>query len=467
MSVDLRLEPGEAPLLTDFYELTMAASYFATGYNDTACFSLTTRRLPPRRGFLLAAGLERLLEVLEEFHFEPHIIDYLDSLKIFAADFLEFLARLRFTGQVRALREGSIFFAEEPLIEVRAPLIEAQIIETLALNQIGMASLIASKAARSFAVAGGRRLVDFGLRRSQGADAGLIAARSSYLAGFHGTSNVLAGMRYGIPVYGTMAHSYVMVHDREREAFESFVKIFPKLSTLLVDTYDTVRGVENAARVARELAEAGIVLMGIRLDSGNLLDLSRKARRILDQHGLKNVSIFASGNIDEYRISELVSAGAPIDAFGVGTAMVVSQDAPSLDVAYKLTEYAGKPRLKTSENKVSLPGRKQVFRAYNRTGGFYADLIGLEEEQAATAGGEIRPAPAEVKALLEPVFADGRRLDPRPALGDARERFMREFAVLDARYRQIDQPDPYPVRHSAALNALLISERLRAETRQD
>ncbi|HTW88681.1 MAG TPA: nicotinate phosphoribosyltransferase [Candidatus Binataceae bacterium] len=467
MPVDLRLEPDEAPLLTDFYELTMAASYFATGYNDIACFSLTTRRMPPRRGFMIAAGLERLLEVLEGFHFEARLIDYLDSLKIFAADFLEFLAKLRFTGQVRALPEGTIFFAEEPLIEVRAPLIEAQLIETLALNQLGMASLIASKAARSFAVAGGRRLVDFGLRRSQGADAGLIAARSSYLAGFHGTSNVLAGMRYGIPVYGTMAHSYVMAHEREREAFESFVKIFPRLSTLLVDTYDTLRGVENAARVARELAETGIVLMGIRIDSGNLLDLSRKARRILDQHGLKGVSIFASGNIDEYRINELISAGAPIDAFGVGTAMVVSQDAPALDVAYKLIEYAGKPRLKTSENKLSLPGRKQIFRAHNRTGGFYADLIGLEEESGTTAGAEIRPAPAEVTALLVPVFADGRRRDPRPALNDARERFMREFAVLDNRYKQIDQPDTYPVRHSAALNALLISERLRAESRQD
>jgi nicotinate phosphoribosyltransferase len=467
MPVDLRLEPGEAPLLTDFYELTMAASYFATGYNDSACFSLTTRRLPPRRGFLVAAGLERLLETLEEFQFGPRLIDYLDSLKIFTPEFLQFLSQLRFTGEIRAIPEGTIFFAEEPLIEVRAPLIEAQLVETLALNQIGMASLIASKAARSFAVAGGRRLVDFGLRRSQGADAGLIAARSSYLAGFHGTSNVLAGMRYGVPVYGTMAHSYVMAHEREREAFESFVKIFPRLSTLLVDTYDTVRGVENAARVARDLADAGIVLMGIRLDSGNLLDLSRKARRILDQQGLRNVSIFASGNIDEYRIHELVTAGAPIDAFGVGTAMVVSQDAPALDVAYKLTEYAGKPRLKTSEHKISLPGRKQIFRAHNRSGGFYADLIALEEEPTTTVTGEFRPAPAQVAPLLEPVFTAGRRIMPRPTLNDARERFMRSFAVFDSRYKQIDQPDTYPVRHSAALNALLISERLRAESRQD
>ncbi|MBF6570211.1 MAG: nicotinate phosphoribosyltransferase [Candidatus Binataceae bacterium] len=463
----MRLEPDETPLLIDFYELTMAASYFATGYNDKACFSLTTRRMPPRRGFLVAAGLERLLDVLEEFHFEPRMVEYLDSLKIFSPEFLQFLATLRFTGEVRALAEGTIFFAEEPLIEVRGPLIETQLIETIALNQLGMASLIASKAARSFAVAGGRRLVDFGLRRSQGADAGLIAARSSYMAGFHGSSNVLAGMRYGIPVYGTMAHSYVMAHEREREAFASFVKVFPRLSTLLVDTYDTVRGVENAAAVARDLASSGIVPMGVRLDSGNLIDLSRRARRILDEHGLKNVSIFASGNIDEYRIQEMVKAGAPIDAFGVGTAMAVSQDAPALDVAYKLVEYAGKPRLKTSENKPSLPGRKQIFRAFNRNGGFYSDLIGLEEESAVTVSREFRPAPAHIAPLLEPVFAGGKRIGPRPALNDARERFMREFAILEARFKQIDQPEVYPVRHSAALNALLISERLAAESRQD
>src|SRR5579864_6596461 len=466
MPIDLRLDPGEIPLLTDLYELTMAASYFQIGLSEPACFSLSVRRMPPRRGFLVAAGLERLLEALEEFHFDQAALDYLDSLKLFGVDFLEYLGKLRFTGDIVAMPEGTIFFAGEPILEVYGPLIEAQIIETLVINQIGMASLIASKAARSVIAARGRRLVDFGLRRSQGADAGLIAARSSYLAGFAGTSNVLAGRRYGIPVYGTMAHSYVMAHEREREAFDSYVKVFPRLSTLLVDTYDTLRGVENAATVALELREKGVKLQGIRLDSGDLLELSKRARRLLDRRGLSDVPIFASGNLDEYRIAELVKAGAPIDAFGVGTAMVVSADAPALDVAYKLVEYRGESRLKTSSEKVTLPGRKQVFRARNAAGGFYADLIGLFEESSDALEREFRPAPASVQPMLERAFADGHRIGARPPLSEARERFLESFTHLEPRYKDIDRPDTYPVRPSAALNALLISEKLRAGRRQ-
>ncbi len=467
MAVDLRLEPGEIPLLTDFYQLTMAASYFAIGYNDIASFNLTVRRMGPRRGFLVTAGLERFLEVLEQFRFEPAMIDYLDSLQLFQRDFLEFLAGLRFTGEVWAMPEGTIFFGEEPILEVRAPLIEAQLLETLAVNQIGMASLIASKAARSYAVAGGRRLIDFGLRRSQGADAGLIAARSSYLAGFEGSSNVLAGRRYKIPLYGTMAHSFVMVHDHERDAFSNFARTFPKLTTLLVDTYDTVRGIENAAQVGLELQPLGITLRGVRLDSGDLADLSRKARRILDERGLKDVSIFASGNLDEYRIEELTEAKAPIDAFGVGTAMVVSLDAPALDIAYKLAEYAGVPRLKTSQAKLSLPGRKQVFRAWNTSGSPIGDLIGLIEESSETVLPEFKPSPARVTPLLSRQFAEGRRLPPQPTLAESRNTFLEGFARLGSDYKRIDRPATYPVRQSAALRALLISEKLRAESRQD
>jgi nicotinate phosphoribosyltransferase len=334
------------------------------------------------------------------------------------------------------------------------------------LNQVGFGSLITSKAARVLAAAGGRRLVDFGLRRSQGADAGLVAARSSYLAGFAGTSNVLAGMRYGIPLYGTMAHSYVMAHEREREAFDSYVKVFPRLSTLLVDTYDTMRGVENAATVALELRDKGVKLQGIRLDSGDLLELSKRARRLLDRRGLSDVPIFASGNLDEYRIAELVKAGAPIDAFGVGTAMAVSADAPALDVAYKLVEYRGEPRLKTSSEKVTLPGRKQVFRARNSAGNFQADVVGLFEESPDNVEHEFRPTPASVHPMLERVFADGHRIGARPRLSEARERFLESFARLDARYKSIERPDTYPVRSSAALGALLISEKLRAGRRQ-
>jgi len=257
MPIDLRFGPGEAPLMIDLYELTMAASYYRIGFDQPACFYLSVRRMPPKRGFLVAAGIERVLETLEDFHFEAEAIEYLDSLKLFTPEFLTYLSTLRFTGDVYAVPEGTIFFEQEPIVEVRAPLIEAQIVETLLLNQIGTASMIASKAARCVVAARGRRLIDFSLRRSHGADAGLIASRSSYLAGFVGTSNVLAGRRYGIPLNGTMAHSYIMAHDNEREAFNHFVTQFPQLGTLLVDTYDTVRGVENAARVARDLRDKG------------------------------------------------------------------------------------------------------------------------------------------------------------------------------------------------------------------
>jgi nicotinate phosphoribosyltransferase len=467
MSSDLRLEPLEQPLLTDLYELTMAASYFELGFNDSACFSMSSRRLPPGRGFLVAAGMERLLEVVEEFRFERPILDYLDSLELFDAKFLGFLSTLRFTGDIHALPEGTIFFAQEPIVEVRAPLIEAQLLETIVINQIGMASLIASKAVRSVIAAGGRALVDFGLRRSQGADAGLIAARSSYLAGFTGSSNVLAGLRYGIPLYGTMAHSYIMAHDHERAAFEHFVRRFPDMTTLLVDTYDTVRGVENAVPVALQLKKEGHALRAIRLDSGDLLDLSIKARRILDENGLGEIKIFASGNLDEYRIAELIAAGAPIDEFGVGTAMVVSADAPALDVAYKLAEYGGTPRMKTAQHKLSLPGRKQVFRATDAGGGFYADLIGLEDEAEDDVAGEFAAAPARTQRLLEKQFSGGFRTGVRRNLSEARENFLASLAMVAPGYRKLKQPETYPVKLTARLDAMVERGKVDAIRRQD
>ncbi len=466
MSIDLRFEPAESALLTDLYELTMAASYFEHGFNDAACFSLAVRRLPPTRSYLVAAGLERLLEILENFHFDAAAIEYVDSLKLFSADFLQFLSTLRFTGEVWALAEGTIFFAEEPILEIRGPLIEAQLMETVAINQVAMASLIASKAARCVSVARGRRLVEFGLRRAQGADAGLIAARSSYLAGFNGTSDVLAGKRYGIPLYGTMAHSYIMAHDRERDAFEDFARSFPRLSTLLVDTYDTIAGVENAVAVTQKLKETGFQLQGIRLDSGDLFDLSRRSRRILDDAGLREVAIFASGNLNENKIDALLKAGAPIDAFGVGTELVVSSDAPSLDAAYKLVEYKGIPRLKTSQGKLSLPGRKQVFRALSDTGRPVADIIGLCEESPETVVREFKQRPAKVTTLLASYMQGGRRVLPRPSLVESRERFLENFARLEHAYKALERPDTYPVRHSAALKAMVIDEKLRAEARQ-
>jgi nicotinate phosphoribosyltransferase len=467
MTIDLRLEPREVPLLTDLYELTMAASYFDHGINGVATFSLSTRKMPERRGYLVAAGLERLLELLEEFRFDAAALDYLDSLKLFKPEFLHFLASLRFTGSVRALPEGTIFFAEEPLAEIRGPIIEAQVIETIAMNQLGLASILATKAARCVAVAGGRRLVDFGPRRAQGADAALIAARSSYLAGFHGSSNVLAGRRYGIPIHGTMAHSYVMAHERERDSFAHFARSFPQLTTLLVDTYDTLKGVQNAVAVGLEMKARGERLQGVRLDSGDLLDLSHRARQILDRAGLNDAAIFASGNLDEYRIEELLKAGAPIDAFGVGTALVVSADAPSGDFNYKLVEYEDRPCIKTSAGKLSMPSRKQVFRALDGAGRCYADLIGLVDESAVSVAREFKPAPARIVELLATQFDNGRRVTPRPTLDESREHFRQSFAALDARYKSIGRPETYPVRPTAALNATIISAKLAAERRQD
>jgi len=277
----------------------------------------------------------------------------------------------------------------------------------------------------------------------------------------------LAGCRYRIPLYGTMAHSYIMAHDRERDAFEHFVALFPRLSTLLVDTYDTVRGIENAAAVARDLRDKGFKLQAVRLDSGDLADLSVKARRILDQNGLRDVSIFASGNLDEYRIRDLIRAGAPIDAFGVGTAMVVSADNPSLDLAYKLAEYRGIPRLKTSTNKVTLPGRKQWFRAFNNSGGFYADVIGLADEGVTTVASEFKPTAAEVRPMMQRQFNDGYRVGPRPTLSESRERLLESMAKLEQRYKDSEKPAAYPVKQTAALTAMLINERMRAERRQD
>jgi len=467
MPIDLRFAPAEAPLMIDLYELTMAASYFAIGFNQPSCFCLSVREMPPKRGFLVAAGIDRVLEVLEQFRFEPEAIEYLESLRLFTPEFLAYLSNLRFTGDVHAVPEGTIFFEQEPIFEVHAPLIEAQILETLLLNQIGMASMVASKAARCVVAARGRRLVDFGLRRSQGADAGLIAVRSSYLAGFVGSSNVLAGRRYGIPLNGTMAHSYIMAHDSERQAFDHFVTLFPQLSTLLVDTYDTIRGVESAARVARDLKERGHKLQAVRLDSGDLVDLSVRTRRILDQNGLNDVAIFASGNLDEYRIHDLLRAGAPIDAFGIGTATAVGGDAPALDANYKLSEYRGIPRLKTSPDKLSLPGRKQIFRAINANGGFFADLIGLADEGPTTVAHEFKPAPIEVSTILTRQMVDGHIVQPRPTLAESRDRLLHALARLGQRHKDLERPEVYPVRYTAALNAMLTGEKIRAEKRQE
>jgi nicotinate phosphoribosyltransferase len=467
MPIDLRLDPSEVPLLNDLYEFTVAAAFFERGMNEPASFEAAVRKFPPSRGYMVAAGIERVLEILEDFYFDEAAIAHLESLRLFKAEFLDYLAQIQFTGTVRAIAEGGVFFAGEPVMEVRAPLIEAQLVEPLVLNQLGFASLAATKAARCVNVAAGRRLVEFGLRRAHGADATLIAARSSYLAGFNGTSNVLAGKRYGMPVFGTMSHSFIMAHESERQAFEDFARTFPKLNTLLVDTYDTIRGVTNVAEMAKRLETEDIKIQAIRLDSGDLDDLSRRARKILDRHGLEDVAIFASGNLDEYKIADLIRSAAPIDAFGVGTSVAVSDDAPSADYTYKLTEYLERPRLKTSVGKLTVPGRKQIFRGIDSEGNFSQDLVGLLDETAASVTREFKPAVSQIVPMLETVLENGQRTMRQATLAESREHCAAQLAMLPTKHLAIKNPQPYTVRLTAAMNAMVISAKLRAEGMQD
>ena len=467
MTTDLRFDATDVALFADLYEFTVSAAFFEHQMNGIAAFEMSLRRMPQERGYMVAGGIERILEVLEEFRIDEAAVAHLESLNLFKPDFLKFLGDLRFTGSVRALREGSIFFAGEPIIEICAPLIEAELVETLVLNQVGFASIVATKAARCATAAEGRRLVDFGARRAQGVDAPMITARASYLAGFSGTASVAAGRRYGIPAYGTMSHSFVMAHDSELKAFDDFAGSFPRLSTLLVDTYDTLDGVRNAAKVGLKLRESGARLSGIRLDSGDLLDLSARSRKILDQAGLNDVAIFASGNLDEYKIAGLVADGAPIDAFGLGTALAVSDDAPAGDFTYKLSEYHGIPRMKLSAGKVSVPGRKQIFRGCNANGICIGDLVGLMDESRSTVTREFRQQPASVSTMLETRMEHGKRSEPRPTLDELRNHTMSDLQNLDPRVKALRKPAEYSVRPTAALNAMLISEKLKSEHRQD
>jgi nicotinate phosphoribosyltransferase len=433
----------EAALFTDLYEITMAASYFAEGMHAPATFSLFVRRLPPQRGFLIAAGLEDVLNFLAAFHFSPAAIAYLRSLERFSPAFLDALAGVRFSGEVRAVPEGTPVFADEPILEVTAPIAEAQVVEAAVLNICHLQTLLASKAARCVLAARGRTVVDFGLRRAHGADAGLKAARASYLAGAEMTSNVLAGLAYGIPVTGTMAHSYVTAFPSELEAFRAFARSFPRHTTQLVDTYDSVAGVHKAVRVAREMEQRGERLSAVRLDSGELVALSKEARRILDDAGLVSVKIFASGGLDEHEVDRCLDAGAPIDAFGVGTKMDVSADAPYLDMAYKLVRYEGRDVLKTSPGKATWPGEKQVYRHRGPDRRLTGDVLALHRE----------PAPPDAEPLLEPVMRDGRLLRPHPTLAALRERCAAGLAALPEEVRGLRDPAAYPVHPSDALRA--------------
>lgn len=429
----------------DLYELTMAQAYWRQGMSGQAVFSFFFRSLPPQRGYLVAAGIEQLLEEIEQFRFTSEDIDGLRRLGRFDAEFLRYLAAVRFRGRVRAVPEGTLVFANEPLVEVEGPILEAQLLETLVVNRLHLHTLLASKAARVRWAAGGQRLVvDFGARRCHGVEAAEAAARNGYLVGFDGTSNVHAGLRYGIPLYGTMAHSFVTAFPSELEAFRAYARTFPDSTTLLVDTYDTVEGVKHALRVATELQQQGHRLRGIRLDSGDLLALARIARELADAAGFADLQIFASGGVDEYVIDQLVRQQAPIDAFGVGTRVGVSQDAPYGDCAYKLVVYDGRPTLKLSEHKQTLPGAKQVYRFYDGAGRMLYDQIVLADE----------PPPPGGQPLLQEVIRDGRRIRPSRSLAQCRHDFQTQWAALPESYKHLHEPMPYDVQISVRLYQL-------------
>ena len=430
--------PAYDALFTDLYELTMLQTYFGEGMADEAVFSLFVRRLPERRNYLLACGLDTVLDYLEHLRFTADDVSYLRSLGHFSDTFLDQLRDFRFSGEVHAVPEGTPVFANEPILEVVAPLPEAQLIETFVMNQVHLQTVLASKAARVVAAARGRAVVDFGPRRMHGVDAALKAARAFHIAGVSATSNVLAGKIYGVPVAGTMAHSLVQSFEDEIEAFRAFARRYPE-TVLLVDTYDTLGGVAKVIRLARELGSE-FKVRAVRLDSGDLAELALRTRRLLDEAGLRRVEIFASGSLDEEAIAGLLAKGAPITGFGVGTKMGVSADAPDLDIAYKLCAYAGRGRLKLSTGKPVLPGRKQVFRM-EQGGQATQDVIARAEERLPG-----RP-------LLRPMMRDGRRLAAAAAdLAEARRHAAVEIGRLPERIRAIAPADPpYLVEVSAVL----------------
>ena len=433
-------------LLTDLYELNMAASYLRRGMTQPATFSLFVRDLPPGWGFLVACGLNRCLEFLESFRFEDQDLAHLSETEGYPDETLEAFRDLRFEGEVRAVPEGRLVFPDEPILEVTAPLPQAQLAETYVLNQITYQTAVCSKAARCRIAAPERDLIDFSFRRVHGAEAAMAVARATAIAGFVATSNVEAARVLGLPAAGTMAHSYIEAFGSELEAFRAFAEDFPNRVILLVDTYDTARGVEKAIEVARELSVRGTRLLGIRLDSGNMAELAPAARRSLDEAGLLDVRILVSGSLDEHAIAGL--SDAPIDSFGVGTRVGVAADSPYLDSVYKLVEFDGRPVAKLSTGKATLPGPKQVWRR----SGMGGDVIGLLDEDG----------PPGAEPLLTTVMSTGKRIVDE-GIEAPRERFAEELRALPTPLRSL-QPGPYTVERSAALEKL--AEDVRSSIRE-
>jgi nicotinate phosphoribosyltransferase len=432
----------ESALLTDLYQLNMSQAYLEHGETATAVFEFFVRILPARRGFLLAAGLEQALDFLENLRFSAEEIGWLESTGRFGKDLLDYLASLRFSGDVHAMPEGTVFFANEPILRVTAPMPQAQLAESRLINILHFQTLIASKAARMMFAAPGKTIVDFGMRRAHGAEAGLMAARASYIAGFAGTATVLAGKEFGIPIFGTMAHSFVEAFDDEAAAFAAFAHSRPENVVLLIDTYDIEAAARKVVALAPRLKAAGITIRGVRLDSGDLAAGSRSVRHILDAGGLNDVTIFVSGGLDEDQLAALTKNGAPIDGFGVGTSLTTSSDAPTLDCAYKLQEYAGLPRRKRSAKKATWPGRKQVWRRYGADGRMAGDLIARDGDSQ------------DGEPLIELAMRNGRRIEPAPTLDDIRRRAKEQLERLPEALRALTPAAMYPVEVAGELETL-------------
>jgi len=427
------MNPLTSPLLTDLYQLTMLQGYIDQEMHDISVFEFSVRSMPENRNFLIAAGLESVLEFLEQCHFSQEELEYLADTGRFSQNLLDYLECFDFSGAVHAMAEGTIFFPHEPIIRITAPLPEAQLIESRVINFLHYQSLIASKASRCVIASDGRaNLIDFGLRRTHGAEAGLFAARSTYIAGFVGTSTVIAESIYGIPIFGTMAHSFIEAQKDEKEAFINFAYSNPENVTLLIDTYDTVAGAQKVIEAAHLLKEQNIPVRGVRLDSGDIAALSKEVRTILDNGGLEDVNIFVSGNMDEYTIEELLAQGAPIGGFGAGTRLDTSADGPYLDSAYKLVEYAGKPRLKKSEGKATLPGRKQVFRQYDHNI-MVKDILTVE-------GDEYEGLP-----LIREYMMNGKRVSGTLSVHEIRDYTLEQIKTLPANLKKLQETSPYPV----------------------
>jgi nicotinate phosphoribosyltransferase len=434
--------PDVSPLLTDLYQINMIEAYLDHGETQTAVFELFVRALPARRGFLMAAGLEQALDYLATLRFSAADIAWLKSTGRFSKRLIDYLADLRFTGDVHAMPEGTVFFANEPILRVTAPLPQAQLAESRLINILHFQTLVAAKAARCVLAAPGKLLVDFGMRRAHGAEAGLMAARSSYIAGFAGTATVLAGEDFGIPLYGTMAHSFIEAADDESAAFENFARSRPDNVVLLLDTYDTEAAARKVVALAPKLKAAGIAIRGVRLDSGDLVALAKSVRGILDRGGLNDVTIFASGGLDEDSLVAFAKAQAPIDGIGIGTSLTTSSDVPAIDCVYKLQEYAGEPRRKRSEKKATWPGRKQVWRRYDAAGRMAGDLLSLDGHSAA---GE---------PLIDLVMQGGRRVKERASLDAIRQHARRELERLPEALRRLAPGAVYPVEVADDLVAL-------------